>query len=321
MFKRCALGFVLVAALSVPAAAQTYPTHAVRVIVPYAAGGGVDVVMRALAPELTSGWRQPVLIENRTGAGSLIGTEAVARSQPDGHTLLATTSQTFTANRYLYKTLPYDPDRSFVPITLMVKADQFLLANSTLPANNLKELVALARSRQTSLSYGSWGQGSEPQITYEQLNKREGLSLVHVPYKGVAPVIAALTGNEVQLTVGSAGVAGALIKSGRLKPLALAAQTRSTRFPDVPTTAELSYPYLRAAILIGLWAPAGTPAPALEKIGNDVRSLLKNPAFADKVTAMGYDVVASTPEGLTALMGGESARIQEVVQAANIKAE
>lgn len=320
MLKRLILGLLLVAGLAGHAAAQTYPTRAIHVVVPFAAGGGVDVVVRALAPELTARWGQPIIVDNRTGAGSLIGAEAVARAPADGYTLLATTSQTFTANRYLYKTLPYDPDRSFVPITLMVRADQFLLANPALPAKDLKELVALARERPGTVSYGSWGIGSEPQLTYEQLNKRETLNLLHVPYKGVAPVLTALTAGEIQLSVGSAGIAGGLIQAGRVKPLALAAPSRSTRFPNVPTTTELGYPYLRAAIMIGLWAPAGTPAPVLEKIGNDVRGVLKTPAFADKyLTRPGYVGVASSADELTNLLREETARIGEVVQAANIK--
>lgn len=320
MLKHWILGPLLTAGLAGPAAAQPYPARAVHVVVPFAAGGGVDVIMRSLAPELTTRWGQPVIVENRTGAGSLIGAEAVVRAPADGHTLLATTSQTFTANRYLYKSLPYDPDRSFVPITLLVRADQFLLANPALAANNLKELVALARERRGKVSYGSWGVGSEAQLTYELLNKREALSLLHVPYKGVAPVLTALTAGEVQLSVGSAGVAGPLIRAGKLKPLAFAAQSRSTRFPEVPTTVELGYPYLRAAIMIGLWAAAGTPAAVLEKVGNDVRTLLKTPAFAEKhVTRLGFDVAASSPEELTNLLREETIRIGEVVQAANIK--
>jgi len=292
----------------------------VRIVVPFAAGGGVDVVVRAMGPDLTARWGQPVIVDNRTGAGSLIGAEAVARAPADGYTLLATTSQTFTSNRYLYKTLPYDPDRSFVPITLMVRADQFLLATPSLPANNLKELVALARARPNTVSYGSWGIGSEPQLTYEQLNKREKLTLLHVPYKGVAPVLTALTAGEIQLSVGSAGIAGALIQAGRVKPLALAAESRSTKFPDVPTTAELGFPYMRAAIMIGLWAPAGTPAAVVERIGNDVRGILKTPAFADKyLTRPGYIGVASSADELTNLLREETVRVGEVVQAANIK--
>ena len=319
MMKHWNLALVLVAGLAGHAAAQSYPARPVHVVVPFAAGGGTDVVARALAPELTARWGQPIIVDNRAGAGSLIGAEAVARAPADGYTLLATTSQTVTSNRYLYKTLPYDPDRSFVPITLLVRADQFVLANPALPANNLKELVMLARQRPGTVSYGSWGIGSEPQLTYEQLNKREALNLLHVPYKGVAPVLTALIAGEIQLSVASAGIAGALLKAGKLKPLALAAPGRSTRFPDVPTTAELGYPYLRATILVGLWAPAGTPAAVLEKIGNDVRSILKTPAFENHVTRLGYDVVASSAEELTNLLREETARVGEVVQAANIK--
>ena len=322
MLMKRLIRLAIVAGTVAQAAAQTYPAHVVRIVVPFAAGGGADVTARTIGAELSARWGQPVVIENRTGAGSLIGTEAVARAPADGYTLLVTTSQTFTANRFLYKSLPYDAERGFVPITLLVQSDQFLLANAALPARDLKELVALARQPQGQVTYGSWGIGSEPQLTYEQLNRREGIRLVHVPYKGVAPVLTALTGGEVQLSVGSAGVAGALIRAGRLKPLAIAGQKRNRQFADVPTTAELGYPYLRASILIGLWAPSGTPAPVLERIGTDVRALLKNPAFAEKhFTGIGYDVVANTSEEFATLLREETARIGEVVQAANIKPE
>lgn len=322
MFMKRILVFVLGAGLAAQAAAQAFPSRTVRIVVPYSAGGGVDVLARALGVELSTRWGQPVVIENIVGAGGNIGADAAAKATADGHTLLATTSQTFTTNRYLYKSLPFDPDRAFVPVTLLVQSDQFVLAHAAVPAADLKQLVAYERQNSGKLNYGSWGKGSEPQMTYEYLNKREGLALVHVPYKGVAPVLTAITAGEVQLTMGSAGVAGRLIQAGRVKALAVAAPRRSTRFPDVPTTAELGYPYLRAAILIGLWAPANTPKSALDRIGADVRGLVKTPAFADKqISARGFDPVGNSPEEFAKILREETAHVAEVVKAANIQPE
>jgi tripartite-type tricarboxylate transporter receptor subunit TctC len=302
--------------------AQPYPAHPVRIVVPFPPGGGIDVLVRALAGELTAKWGQPVIIDNRAGAGGNIGVEAVAKSAPDGYTLLATVNQTFTSNRFLYKTLPYDPDRSFVPVTLMVQSDHFLLAHPSVPAKDLRELVALAKRQPGKLTYGSFGNGSQPQLVYETLNKREGLDLLHVPYKGIAPLMLAITAGEVNLATGSAGVAGELIRAGRVKALAIAGKRRAAQFPDVPTTAEAGFPYVQASIWYGLFAPAGTPAAAVEKVGDDVRALLKTPAFAEKqATARGLDVVASTSHELAAAIKEEAVTVGEMIRAADVKAE
>lgn len=319
MSKSWFMGLLAVAGLVGAVQAQDYPTRPVRLVVPFAAGGGADLVARAIAEELANRWKQPVVVENRTGAGSLIGAQAVATAPADGYTLFATTSQTFTTNRYLYKSLPYDIDKSFIPISLTVQADQFLLANPDLPASDLKQLVALARKPDSRLTYGSWGIGSEPQISYETLNFRERLNIVHVPYKGVSLVLAGLMGGEIQLTVGSAGVAGKLIESGKVKPLAIAAAKRSARFPDVPTTAEQGYPYVKAAILHGLFAPAGTPPAVVQKLGKDVRAALQSASLVEKLTTMGFDVVPTTGDEVTARLREETQRIGEVVEAAKIQ--
>lgn len=321
MLKSFITGIAVAACLIGSLHAQEYPSRPVRIIVPFAAGGGVDLVARAIGAELGAKWGHPVIIENRTGAGSLIGAQVVATAQADGYTLLATTSQTFTTNRYLYRSLPYDIDHGFVPISLTVQSDQFLLANPNVAANDLRQLVELARRKGSAITYGSWGAGSEPQVTYEQLNVREKLELLHVPYKGVAPVLAGVVGGEVQLTAGSAGVAGKLIEAGKVKPLAIAAAKRSTRFPDVPTTAEQGFPYLRAAILHGLFAPTGTPSNIVEKLGNDVRAALKSQSLAAKLTSMGFEVVPTTGEEVMARLREETQRIGEVVEAAKITPE
>src|SRR2546426_6219249 len=308
---------LLALGVAASAAAQTFPARVVRVIVPFPPGGGIDILMRPLAPELTTKWGQPVIVENRAGAGSNIGAEAVAKSAPDGHTLLATVNQTFTSNRFLYKSLPYDPERSFAPITLILQSDHFLLAHPSLPAKDVRELVALTKRQPGKLNYGSFGNGSQPHLIYEMLNKREGLDLLHVPYKGISPNITALIAGEVQLATGSAAVASELLKSGRVKALAIAGKRRAGQFPNVPTTAEEGYPHLLASIWYGLFAPAGTPPAIVEKIGNDVRAILKTPAFTEKhITGRGLDLVASSAGELAATIKEETAAVGEMIRAA-----
>ena len=304
------------------AAAQQFPNRPVKFIIPFPPGGGVDVLTRAVAVDLGAKWGQPVIIENRPGAGSNIGAEAVAKSAPDGYTLLGTVNQTLTSNRFLYKQLPYDPDRGLAPVTLMIQSEQFLLAHGALPAKDLRELVALAKRERGKLTYGSFGTGSQPLLIYETLNQREGLDILHVPYKGIAPTLLALTAGEVNLTVASFGVAGELLKAGRIKPLAIAGKRRDARFPDVATTAELGFPYLQTSIWYAMFAPGGTPAPIVEKISNDVRAILKNPAFAEKhITARGFDLVASSPQELAAVIKEEVPVVGEMIRAAGVKPE
>jgi tripartite-type tricarboxylate transporter receptor subunit TctC len=304
------------------AGAQTYPSQPVRIVVPFPPGGGIDILIRAVAAELSPKWGKPVVIENKAGAGSMIGAEAVARSDPDGHTLLATVNPTLVANRFLYKSLPYDPDRSFAPVTLMVQSDQYLVAHSSVPAKDLRELVALAKREKGKLNYGSYAPGSQPHLVYGLLAKREGLDMTHVPYKGIAPVMQAVSTGEVHLTAGSSSVAGAMMKDGRIKPLALAGKNRSAQFPNVPTTVEQGFPYLQAPVWYALFAPAKTPATVINKVRDDIAAILKAPAFAEKqVTSRGLDVIASTPQELAQVLREEVEVTGEMVKAVGIQPE
>jgi tripartite-type tricarboxylate transporter receptor subunit TctC len=316
------LKFVFLVTFAGIANAQTYPTQTVRIVVPFPPGGGVDILIRAVAAELTPKWGKPVIIENKAGAGSMIGAEAVARADPDGHTLMATVNPTLTTNRFLYKSLPYDPDKSFAPVTLMVQADQYLVAHSSVKANDLREFVALAKREKGKLNFGSYAPGSQPHLLYGLLNKREGLDLVHVPYKGIAPVMQAVSTGEVHVTAGSSSVAGAMMKDGRIKPLALAGKKRSAQFPDVPTTIEQGYPYLQAPIWYALFAPAKTSPAIIAKINAEVATILKTPAFAEKqVTSRGLDVVASTPQELAQVIREEVEVTGEMIKAVGIPPE
>ena len=302
--------------------ADGFPSKPVHVIVPFPPGGGVDIVVRAVAAELDKKWGQRVVVENKPGAASLIGADVVARAPADGYTLLATINQTITSNRFLFKNIPYDPDKSFAPVSLMTRSDQILLANANMPVSSLKELVAKASSAKSPFAYGSFGNGSQPHLLYELLKAEKKLDLTHVPYKGVVPALTALAGGEIQLGLGSANVAGALIKAGKIKPIAVAGEKRSEVYPDVPTTTEEGFPGLQASVWYALFAPAGTPAPIVDKISTDVANILKAPAFTEKhLTPRGLDLVAGGPEELAAEIQKDVKLTEAMVRAAGVKPE
>ena len=202
--KAVRLVLAAIAALCTFAAgAQPFPSKPVRIVVPYPAGGSTDVLARALAYELTQIWRQPVVVENIGGAGSIIGTERIASSAPDGHNLLFTIDPTVVGNRFLYKKLPYDPDKSLTPISMIARSGQFLVVHPSFPANTLRELVETVRRSPGKIAYSSYGLGTHPHLVLEMIAKREGLQFLHVPYKGIAPSTQAVVAGEVQLSIGS----------------------------------------------------------------------------------------------------------------------
>jgi tripartite-type tricarboxylate transporter receptor subunit TctC len=324
--RRQALGLVIGLLCAIPfggnAQPAVFPDRPVHIVVPFPAGGGVDVLIRAVAADLSVKWRQPVVIDNKPGAGSLIGADFVARAAADGYTLLATINQTVTSNRFLYKSLPYDPDKSFAPISLMTVSSQFLLANAAVPARNLKELVALAAKSKPPLAYGSFGNGSQPHLVYELLKSKAKIDLTHAPYKGVAPVMTGLVGGEIQLATGSASVAGELMRAGKVKALAIAGPRRSPSFPEVPTTSEMGFPQLQAEVWYALFAPEGTPAAVIRRISEDVRAILLDKEFARKnVSDRGLEVSAGGPDELGRAINADVKATAEMVKAAGVKPE
>jgi tripartite-type tricarboxylate transporter receptor subunit TctC len=294
----------------------------VRLVVPFAGGTTTDILGRLAAAFIARGIGQPVVVDNRSGAGGSIGTGQVARSPADGYTLLATVNQTMTSNRYLYKSLPYDPDKSFVPVMQMVDSEQLIVVHAAVPVRDLKEFVALARREPARYPYGSLGQGTQPHLMFALMNKRENSELTHIPYKGIAPLMAALATGEVAISSGSGAVVGGLIQSGRVKPLAITSKERSALYPDVPTALEQGYAYLNASIWYGLFAPAGTPAAVVDRINADVRAILRDPAFAEKnLAARNLRLVASTPQQFLAVIREETAAMGEMMRAADVKPE
>lgn len=303
-------------------AQQSFATKPVRIVVPFPPGGGIDILARALAPELSQLWGQPVVVENIVGASSIIGTERVATSPGDGHTLMMTTNPTVVGNRFLFKSLPYDPDRSLAPLTMVLQSGQMVVAHPSFAANTIKELVELARRTPGKVTYSSYGNGTQPQLFFEAIAKREGVEFLHVPYKGIAPAQTAAIAGEVMLTVASPGQIGAMVKAGKLKALAIGATTRSREFPAVPTTAEAGYPYAVSSVWYGMFAPGTMPPALVERIARDIASVARRPEFTEKqITSRGLDLVANTPAEFAAAIRAEVVSTGEMVKAAGVKPE
>jgi tripartite-type tricarboxylate transporter receptor subunit TctC len=305
-----------------PALAQQFPSKPVRLLIPWPAGGSTDVLGRALAHELSAVWKQPVVVENLAGAGSIVGAERVAAAAPDGYTLMLTIDTTTVHNRFLYRKLPYDPDKSFAPITMVARSGQFVIANPSVPAKNLRELVDYARRNPGKVAYGSYGMGSQPHLFFETIAKREGVQFLHVPYKGVGPATTATVAGEVQATVASPAASGAQVRAGRAVALAIGGAQRASRFPDVPTIAESGYPYAAAIIWFGLFAPGGTDPQLVDRIYRDATAIVKRPEFVEKyISAFSLDLVANTPAEFAAAIRSDVETTAEMVKAAGVQPE
>ena len=322
--NRLGLRSLLFAAVSTcavePVAAQTsdYPNRPVRIVVPQAAGGGVDIVARAIAQKLTESWGQQVIVDNRPGANGIIGIEAVAKSKPDGYTIAAPFTSVLTINPFVYKSLPYDAFRDFAPIMQSVNNIIVLVVNPYLPVRSVKQLVALGKSRPGDLIYGSFGVGNLTHLAAELLRLETGLKMVHVPYKGETPAVTDLiAGQYVLLFATSAGV-NAHIKAGRLRLLATGGEKRAAAYPDTPTMGEAGYPNASVTGWSGLVAPAGTPPEIVRKFQRDAARHVLSPELGERLTALGAEPVGSTPEEFTAFIKAEADKWSRVIREAGI---
>ncbi len=324
--SRRRLGATLAAAMllglaPLAAHAQEWPSRPVRLVVPYPAGGGVDVMARAVAQKLQEKWNQSVVVDNRPGANTLVGTEAVARAT-DQQTLLFTTDATFTINPHLYDKLPYQLERDFQPITHLVSFSQMLVVNASVPANNLNELIALARQKPGSLSYASYGPGSQPQLATEMLKQKTKTFIVHIPYRGIPQAVTAVVSNEIPMTWSGIPSARAHLASGRIKALAYGGKTPSSAFPDVPTVGELGFPEIDSNVWMGLFAPANLPAATVQKIHRDVLAILSDADIRRReVEGKSYDFVGAGPEDFRRHISRESASRKVTLKEANVKLE
>jgi tripartite-type tricarboxylate transporter receptor subunit TctC len=294
------IGSLLVAVAALAAAglagAQSYPSRAVRIVVAYPPGGGIDVMARQLADRLAPQWGQPVVVENRPGGSTIPATDLVAKAPADGHTILLTTDATFSINPHLFARLPYS-DRDFVAVTQLVLLQQMLVVHPSLPAGSLAELVALAKAKPGTLNYASYGSGSQPHLAAEMLKAKAGIDIVHIPYKGITLAVAAVMAHEVEMTFAGIATGRPQIQAGRIRALAIGGPKRSSLVPDVPTFTELGYPEVETHAWFGLFVPAGTSREAVNRIHRDVAAILNDPGFREKeIVQKGYDLVGSSPD-------------------------
>jgi tripartite-type tricarboxylate transporter receptor subunit TctC len=316
LLRSLAAAFALVPAL---AFAQAWPTKPVKIIVPFAAGGATDVVARLLAQKLTESWGQSVVVENRAGAGGNIGADVVAKSAPDGYTLLMTSGSIVTANPHIYRNMPFDAARDLVPITNVATGPQVIAVNTSVPAKDLRELIALAKASPGKVNFGSAGVGTQTHLAAENFLYSAGVDMTHVPYKGESAAITDLMGGQIQLATPNLGAAINLIQDGKLRALAVTSRERSPQLPDVPAASEV-LPGFENAGWFGLMAPAGTPADVIEKIYRDSARILLSDEFRAKLVQQGMSPVANSPADFAAAIREESARWARVVQQRGLKA-
>lgn len=300
----------------------SYPLKPVRVVAPYAPGGQSDTIMRAIAQKLSEKWGQPIVVENRAGANGIIGAEHVARSAPDGYTLMVVEGSLVTVHPSLYEKLPYDPVKDFAPITRITSYKTVLVVHPSVPVNNLAEFVALAKAKPGTLNFGSFGIGSGGHLNMEALKLHLGVDIVHVPYKGSAPVMVDLVAGRLSTVLISVSSSANAVKSGKLRALAYAGTRRSPILPDVPTFAEAGFGDFDNTSWFCMLAPAGTPRPILGKIQEEVARITREPAFNKQwLASRGLDAVGDTPEQLAELIRAELPYWAKVIKAANVKIE
>lgn len=317
LFARGACMLAGALAATSPAVAQDYPRRPIELVVPFVAGGTTDNIARLVAQRFGESWGQTVVVNNRPGGGSTIGTNVVAKAAPDGYTLLVTTIA-FAITASLQK-LPYDPVNDFAPITELASLPLMLVVHDSLPATNLKEFIALAKARPRALDYASSGAGTSPHLAAEMFKSAAGVDLVHVPYKGNAEAMNALLGAHVKIYFALVPAALQHVRAGTLRALAVTTETRLPYLPDVPTIAEQGFPGYEISSWQGAFAPAGTPSDVVAKINGELVRMLGQPAIRARMSREGADPVGSTPEAFAQRVRDEIIKWGKVIKAAGIQ--
>jgi tripartite-type tricarboxylate transporter receptor subunit TctC len=310
---------VVLSAIAVHAGAQPYPAKPVRVIVPYPPGGGNDILGRLFAARLGERMGQPFVVENRPGAGTMIGTEAAAKSPPDGYTILLSSIATHALSPNLYSRVPYDPLKDFAPITLLGIAPTVLVVNKDLPAKDLAELIALAKAKPGELAYASGGNGTPPHINGELFKSVAGVNLLHVPFKGGGAALADLTAGRVHVMLDTAASAMSHVRAGRLRALAISAPKRTPEYPDLPTFAEAGLAGYETNAWYSMHAPAATPAEIVRRLNAELAAILKEPDIVNRFRQLSTDPVGNSPEEFAAFVKSELDKYARVIKAAGIK--
>ena len=290
------------------ALAQAYPTKPVTIIVPFAAGGTTDILARIIGQALTAELGQSVVVDNRAGAGGNIGGQAAAKAAPDGHTLFMGTVGTHAINASLYKKMPFDPVKDFAPLTRVANVPNLLVANPAQPYKSVKDLIAYAKANPGKVNFGSSGNGSSIHLSGELFKSLAKVDMQHVPYKGSAPAVTDLLGNQIGIMFDNMPSAIQHVRSGKLVPLAVTTAKRSPELPNVPTIAEAGVPGYEATSWFGMFAPAGTPAPVLAKLNAAIVKVLAQPDVKKKINEQGAEVYSETPEQFAAFIQAESVK-------------
>jgi tripartite-type tricarboxylate transporter receptor subunit TctC len=302
------------------AAAQSFPSRPVKIVVSYPAGGVVDVLARPMAAGLQQAWGHPVIVENRPGANAIIGTDYVAKQPGDGHTLLFANDPSLSSNQYLYSKLPYDPVKDFVPIVSVASTTLILTTNSSVPASNLAELLALARQKPGELSYGSFGPGSVTHLDTEAFATAAGIKLLHIPYKGTADVVQALSAGQISMALGAIGPVVPHLRAGKMKAIAVASMQRQPLVPEVPTFHEAGIPNFEARSWFALAAPAGTPRAVVERIAADVLKVVAQPEYRKRfVLDQGLEPFELGPDQFAQYLAKDRAKYAERIKNANVR--
>lgn len=299
-------------------AADAYPAGPIRLVVPFPAGGGTDILARELARELDQQWHQPVIVENRPGAGGAIGAAAVAAAKADGYTMLMTTAGVSAINPSLYKSLPYDPEKQFTPVSRVASTVFGVLVHPSLGVNSIGELIALARSKPGMLTFGSAGNGAAGHLPGELFKSMARIDIRHVPYRGTSPALNDLLGGQISMMFAILGPATPYIKSGRVKLLATTGAARAASFPDVPTVTEAGLPGYVADEWWGVAAPRATPADVVRKWNTAMRAYVARPAVRQKLIENGYEPASDTVDAFSALIASDKVKWGKVVRDASV---
>lgn len=318
---RIVFWFGVAAILAIPLAfAQPYPSKPIRMVVPFSAGGPIDILARLIAPRLSEAWGQQVVVENRVGASGMIGADAVAKAPADGHTVLVNSSIHVIVPS-LHAKVPYDAIRDFTPVTLITQSPLLLLVTPTLPVKNVKELVALARARPGELSFGSAGSGSSTHLSGELLKSVTGIKMIHVPYKGSGQALIDVMAGQVPMMFNSMTASMGFVKSGRLRVLAITSAQRYPQLPGVPTFAESGYKELTIGSWYAIWLPPKTPQPIVSKLNAEIGRILKLPDVRSRIVELGGEPVGNSPSEFDAYQKSELVRWATVVKESGAKVE
>jgi tripartite-type tricarboxylate transporter receptor subunit TctC len=315
------LSFIFLAVLNISKvqAQADYPNKPIRMIVGFPAGGSTDIVGRIVAQKLGERLGQSIIVDNRGGAGGTIGADLASKASPDGYNISIGTTSTHAVAAGAYSKLPYDPIKSFVPISLVAITPYLLVVNPKVPANNLAELIALAKKQPDKMNYASAGNGSTTHLAMEMLKDTAGISVAHIPYKGNAPADLAILSNEVQVLFGSMPALLQNAKSDKVRALAVGTAKRSPALPNIPTVAESGYPGFEAALWLGVLAPAGTPKPIIDRLNKELVSIVATPDFKTMMENNGAEPISNSPDQFATMIKSEVERYTKVVKAIGIK--